>query len=486
MYASKNAVTHASIAQRMREANYTEAASSRPSYHLAMQSATQAAIQGVHTATRYLSHIPPEHDRVNDHGNTRMGDQDHMNSDGNTSSGSGHGNNSSSSSPSSSDVSPRLSLSMRKALNRLSARVDLLANSAVDDACKHLSTPKQAAPLAPDQVILRVCVYSVDRQVKTQELLLTDDLPLTALRDAIRCTNDEADLVDWNTQDLRQEVLIEGAVYHLAKKAAIRELSQAEGKGSGMSGNNQMGNNQIGNNQSVSGGNNNSTNSSSTSSSRSDISSHDPLLSTLPPPLLPNEVIPGVTHEDAYKAALSLKRRACDLPTPSGFILIERTFYDDLRSDKAFRYSDNIVEWTKVKERYKVASLAPYEQREMETTILRDLRIRLGSHYLYQHQGECRHILIFTEMRAKTVNDIDNHRVYPLEIYLRKDPIVRCSLCDVFAAEVVLSGDRLCDENPFFSCRKCFDVLHRDEHGNLLYDDFRVFRVLPLSRTIKR
>lgn len=35
----------------------------------------------------------------------------------------------------------------------------------------------------------------------------------------------------------------------------------------------------------------------------------------------------------------------------------------------------------------------------MHETKFNDLKIRIGTHYLYQHQGNCRHTIIFTEMR---------------------------------------------------------------------------------------
>ncbi len=35
----------------------------------------------------------------------------------------------------------------------------------------------------------------------------------------------------------------------------------------------------------------------------------------------------------------------------------------------------------------------------MSGTRFRDLAVRVGAHYLYCHQGDCEHLLVFSDMR---------------------------------------------------------------------------------------
>ena len=43
----------------------------------------------------------------------------------------------------------------------------------------------------------------------------------------------------------------------------------------------------------------------------------------------------------------------------------------------------------------------------------------------------------------------------------------------------VAYGDRLANENPMFYCSNCYDMLHYDTDGQLLYDDFTVYDYDP-------
>ena len=46
------------------------------------------------------------------------------------------------------------------------------------------------------------------------------------------------------------------------------------------------------------------------------------------------------------------------------------------------------------------AQLSPYDIVPMNSCKLGDLPIRLGAHYLYLHQGNCFHSIIFSDMRT--------------------------------------------------------------------------------------
>ena len=75
--------------------------------------------------------------------------------------------------------------------------------------------------------------------------------------------------------------------------------------------------------------------------------------------------------------------------TPSACFFIEGCFYDDMRLQRAIRLSDTVVEWVRDGGRYTHPTLSHFGQKLMESTRFDEIPLRLGSHYLYQHQGQC-------------------------------------------------------------------------------------------------
>ena len=82
-------------------------------------------------------------------------------------------------------------------------------------------------------------------------------------------------------------------------------------------------------------------------------------------------------------------QRAGDANTAACFI-IESTIYDDLRRTDV-RLSENILKQTS----------SNYTQgTTMETTTLNDLKtIQLGKPYIYLHQTNCEHVIVFSELK---------------------------------------------------------------------------------------
>mgnify|MGYP002153712715 CR=1 FL=1 len=44
-------------------------------------------------------------------------------------------------------------------------------------------------------------------------------------------------------------------------------------------------------------------------------------------------------------------------------------------------------------------NLGPYKTKKMEDTTFLDLTLQLGQPYLYMHQGDCEHLIIFSDIR---------------------------------------------------------------------------------------
>ncbi len=55
-----------------------------------------------------------------------------------------------------------------------------------------------------------------------------------------------------------------------------------------------------------------------------------------------------------------------------------------------------IIHWASNSNR----GLGPYESESMEDKVFSDLSIRLGHPYLYKHQGDCEHLIVFTDVRS--------------------------------------------------------------------------------------
>jgi len=171
-----------------------------------------------------------------------------------------------------------------------------------------------------------------------------------------------------------------------------------------------------------------------------------------------------------------LSNKTLDGPhTPSSFFFIENKFYDDTRDRRAIRYSDTIISWVKQEERFKQPGLSHFERGVMQETKFEDLSIRLGSHYLFCHQGDCEHVFIFTDMRIKHDQDEQNSLAYATRPFQSKTRRRKCCVCDLYPATYVTYGDKLASENPFFYCEECYRPLHYSYEGNLLYNDFQVY-----------
>ena len=58
-----------------------------------------------------------------------------------------------------------------------------------------------------------------------------------------------------------------------------------------------------------------------------------------------------------------------------------------------------IIDWAKDPQRKKCPGLGLFTSKRMEDVVFEDLKVKLGYPYLYCHQGNCEHLLIFTDLR---------------------------------------------------------------------------------------
>nr|CAI5820258.1 unnamed protein product [Callosobruchus analis] len=78
---------------------------------------------------------------------------------------------------------------------------------------------------------------------------------------------------------------------------------------------------------------------------------------------------------------------------PSQTIFIENVFYNDFRSPHSIDLSKEVIEWAKRK------NLGQFVSQPMWNVYLKDLKLKLGYPYVYIHQGNCEHIISFSDAK---------------------------------------------------------------------------------------
>mmetsp|Transcript_10680 Transcript_10680/g.26985 ORF Transcript_10680/g.26985 Transcript_10680/m.26985 type:complete len:379 (+) Transcript_10680:392-1528(+) len=181
---------------------------------------------------------------------------------------------------------------------------------------------------------------------------------------------------------------------------------------------------------------------------------------------------------------------------PSGFFFINGVFYDDMRKPDAIRYSKPIMDFIQHKQRQKhlfhtnrkrhisnaqltsASSSGHFSFACMEDVTLNELEVKLGggNPYVYCHQGCCEHGVAFLDMRRIHADDKQLVSEYPYTIYERPLRMRPCMICAYDEAIYVTYGDKKAIDSPCLFCEQCYDFLHKSSDGELLYDDFEVYR----------
>lgn len=176
-------------------------------------------------------------------------------------------------------------------------------------------------------------------------------------------------------------------------------------------------------------------------------------------------------HEDTFKGAYS----------SAAFFYVDGICYDDCRpipgsdGQERAQLSEPVIDWSRAAlTSGKVSGWGLLESKPMEQTCFSDLTVRLGAHYLYCHQGDCQHIMVFTDMRTVTQIDEVNENKYPIHTYQTVLKRSKCAVCPR-PAECILYGDRFGNNNPTYYCSQCFHRLHYTPDGKLKSGSFKVY-----------
>ncbi|CAF1229443.1 unnamed protein product [Adineta ricciae] len=152
----------------------------------------------------------------------------------------------------------------------------------------------------------------------------------------------------------------------------------------------------------------------------------------------------------------TIGQRASDVNTAACFI-IESVIYDDLRRTNE-RLSEKILQQTD----------STYTQgNTMEMTSLNDLKgLQLGKPYIYLHQNNCEHVIVFSELKLLEKDQCHDSSLYPLCRMKYHGRFSYCFLCNVFYAKWLVRNSPLIPDDPCLLCERCFKTCHYDKDGN--------------------
>lgn len=78
----------------------------------------------------------------------------------------------------------------------------------------------------------------------------------------------------------------------------------------------------------------------------------------------------------------------------------------------------------------------PWNVKNMDETKIIDLNLRLGQPYVFQHQGVCEHLLIFTDLRVLNASDEQVISEYPIRVFDTRQHKSCCTCRENIAAYV--------------------------------------------------
>ncbi|KAK0164438.1 hypothetical protein PV328_003069 [Microctonus aethiopoides] len=134
----------------------------------------------------------------------------------------------------------------------------------------------------------------------------------------------------------------------------------------------------------------------------------------------------------------------------SSFFYIENTFYNDTRHEESKNNSEPIINWAKTRK------LGPFHTEKMEDVRVDSLTVRFGYPWVFQHQGNCEHLITFSDARLVNCNDHSAVANYPRIFRARPVKNAYCLMCIERPIHwIVIGNDRL-PHDPCHFCHQCF------------------------------
>ncbi|XP_049831147.1 snRNA-activating protein complex subunit 3-like [Schistocerca gregaria] len=152
----------------------------------------------------------------------------------------------------------------------------------------------------------------------------------------------------------------------------------------------------------------------------------------------------------------------------SGFFFFEDIFYNDFRHENNIDYSAVIREWA---ERKKIGN---FGTAVMEETAFMDLTVRFGFPYVYQHLGNCEHLIVFSDARLLHADDFLCTSDYPRFLTVNARKSKYCMVCKFYSARWVTLDNKRVPHDPCFFCDICFKSFNYRDGEKI--GSFRAYR----------
>jgi snRNA-activating protein complex subunit 3 len=158
---------------------------------------------------------------------------------------------------------------------------------------------------------------------------------------------------------------------------------------------------------------------------------------------------------------------------PSGFLFIHDTFYVDRRNELAIDTTEPIRQFLDRKKEF-----GAYHVKDITEARVIDLSLRLGQPCVFQHQGNCEHLIIFSDLRVMGASDEQDLTKYPIRLYESISQIMCCACRDSVAVITVTESDRM-PMAPAFMCMECFRAFHFERNRRM--GQFKAFHYIDRS-----
>ncbi|CAF0734946.1 unnamed protein product [Didymodactylos carnosus] len=151
---------------------------------------------------------------------------------------------------------------------------------------------------------------------------------------------------------------------------------------------------------------------------------------------------------------------------PAGCFIIDGVIYDDTRrtnvrlSDKIMQFIENNSDKEKKEQQYTVGEV-------MENVTFNNINsLCLGKPYIYIHQMNCEHVVVFNELKLLQNDQCLDSSLYPLCKIKYHGRFFHCFLCNVFYAKWLVRDSPIIPDDPCLLCERCFKACHYDKDGN--------------------
>ncbi|CAH8472164.1 unnamed protein product [Schistosoma rodhaini] len=166
-------------------------------------------------------------------------------------------------------------------------------------------------------------------------------------------------------------------------------------------------------------------------------------------------------------------RVSADRIYPSSYFFIEGTFYDDLRNPNSKSLGEEVIQWAKSKKELK--TYGPFTSSSMESVTLEDLVICIGKPYFFVHQGNCEHMIIFSDIRLVDRDSCQTESLFPMLTGRCSVRVLHCFVCRRLASRwIVTECGTILPVDPCPICDVCIRLLLYTADGKKIDPRFRV------------